>query len=147
MVPQAWVGEVWWGMRPAWPRNVWIGTTIEDQTAMDERIVPLLMLPAPRRFLSMEPLLGPVDMGQALSGARPPFFQTASWVIVGGESGPGHRPLNLEHATNVVEQCETAGVPVWFKQVGGRTPTAGGDRLNARLIQQRPEPHRPEANQ
>lgn len=52
------------------------------------------------------------------------------WVIVGGESGPKHRPLDLDHARSVRDQCAQAGVPFFFKQVGGRTPTAGGDLLD-----------------
>jgi protein gp37 len=64
--------------------------------------------------------------------------RTIDWVIVGGESGPGHRPLDLAHAGSLVEQCERAGVPVFFKQVGGRTPAAGGDVLDGRRIKQFP---------
>lgn len=62
------------------------------------------------------------------------------WVIVGGESGPGHRPLVLDHARAVIAQCDEEGVPVFFKQVGGRTPTAGGDRIDGRMWKQFPMP-------
>ena len=61
------------------------------------------------------------------------------WVIIGGESGPGHRPLDLDHARLIVDDCREAGVPVFFKQVGGRTPAAGGHELDGELIQQFPK--------
>jgi protein gp37 len=107
---------------PRWPANVWVGTTVEDQTRAYERLPWLLELPTPVRFLSCEPLLGPVDLTWWLHGI--------GWVIVGGESGPKHRPLNLDHARSLRDQCTAAGVPFFFKQVGGRTPTTGGHLLD-----------------
>lgn len=120
---------------PITPHNVWVGTTVEDQQRADERVPALLSIPAAVRFLSCEPLLGPVDLdglwgypgsadGEQLD--RWPI----QWVIVGGESGARHRPFDLEWARSLREQCRTAGVPFFFKQVGGRTPTAGGDELD-----------------
>lgn len=156
MVPPRWVypgGDA----RNFWPVNAWIGCTVEDQQRADERVPELLRIPAPVRFLSCEPLLGPVDLtGTAVLGFhasrgvlhddyadRIQFENIAragiSWVIVGGESGPGHRPMNVDHARALVAQCEAAGVPVFFKQVGGRTPTAGGDQLDGRTIKQFPK--------
>lgn len=149
------------------PDNVWVGTTVEDQQRADERIPQLLEVPAVVRFLSCEPLLGPVDLSRAgwlvpealVCGApRAPRTDAAitainsvlraaggrlggryiDWVIVGGESGPGHRPLDLDHARGVVEQCQRAGVPVFFKQVGGAKPTSGGDLLDGIQIKQMP---------
>lgn len=105
-----------------WPTNVWIGTTVEDQQRADERIPELVRIPAPVRFLSCEPLLGHVALPWLAGGVH--------WVIAGGESGPGHRPLNVDHARSLRDQCATAGVPFFFKQHGGRTPTAGGDLLD-----------------
>lgn len=120
----------WWAPG-AWPSNVWIGVTVEDQTRAFDRIPLLLKYPAPVRFLSCEPLLGHV----LLAGLGP---DKINWCIVGGESGPKHRPMVLDDARDVVEQCRKADVPVFFKQVGGRTPTAGGDELDGRRIKQFP---------
>lgn len=128
------------------PDNVWVGTTVEDQQRADERIPHLLEVPARIRFLSCEPLIGAVDLDRWIFQRKyterkpgaPGFHPVIDWVIVGGESGPGHRPLNLDHARALVEQCETAGVAVFFKQVGGRTPAAGGDQLDDRTIKEFP---------
>lgn len=117
-----------------WPLpNVWLGTSVEDQQRADERIPRLLNCPAARRFLSMEPLLGPVDLTDIgwvgrLSQHRGPRASVCelnclseygiSWVIIGGESGPGARPCNLDWIRRVVKQCKAAGVPVFVKQLG-----------------------------
>jgi protein gp37 len=106
-----------------WPlRNVWIGTSIES----DEycwRADELRRVPAAIRFLSLEPLLGPVP-SLDLTGI--------DWVIVGGESGPRHRPLALDWVRDIRDRCGDRGVALFFKQVGGRTPKAGGRRLDGR---------------
>ena len=111
---------------PAWtirfPENVWIGTTVEDQQRADLRLPRLLDIPASVHFLSCEPLLGPLDLEKYL-----PYVE---WVICGGESGPRFRALDLDNARSLRDQCAAAGVPFFFKQVGGRTPTAGGDLLD-----------------
>jgi protein gp37 len=117
MVPPRWLDE--------WPPNVWVGTTVEDQRRADQRIPELLAIPAPVRFLSCEPLLGRVYLPQLDTG-----MAGVGWVIAGGESGPGHRPLVVEHVRALRDQCSVAGVPFFFKQHGGRTPTAGGDLLD-----------------
>lgn len=137
-----------------WPSNAWIGTTVEDQQRAEERIPILLDIPAPVRFLSCEPLLGRVDLTAALGwrsacGAASPDYTTKirfenlehagiGWVICGGESGPGHRPLDLDHARSLRDQSRAAHIPFFFKQVGGRTPTAGGDLLDGEQIKQFP---------
>lgn len=132
LVPARWIYEL--------PRNVWVGTTVEDQQRADERIPELIRIPADVRFLSCEPLLGPVDLRPWLADpTRPPLPPLIDWVIVGGESGPRHRPLVLDHARQIVGQALTARVPVFFKQVGGRTPTAGGYLLDGREIHQFPK--------
>ena len=105
-----------------WPEHVWLGTTVEDQERANLRVPRLARLHVATRFLSCEPLLGPVDLRAALT--------YIGWVIVGGESGPRHRPMDLDHARSLRDQCADAGVPFFFKQVGGRTPTAGGDELD-----------------
>lgn len=91
-----------------WP-NVWLGTTVENQTEADRRIPHLLAVPAAVRFLSCEPLLGPVD----LMGAH-----GIDWVICGGESGPGARPMQAVWARSLRDQCASAGVAFHFKQWG-----------------------------
>jgi protein gp37 len=101
----------------AWPLlNVWLGTSVEDQRAADERIPHLLQTPAAVRFLSVEPLLGPVDLDA-------PGYD---WVIVGGESGPGARPCDVAWIRSIVEQCKAAGVPAFVKQMGARLIEADG---------------------
>lgn len=137
MVPQSWAEDYAEYGPPdtfgPWPRNCWIGCTVEDQERADKRIPSLLNIPAPVRFLSCEPLIGPVDFN-ACDAWNPQdnafYLEGIQWVIVGGESGPKHRPLNLEHARLLRDQCAAADVAFFFKQIGGRTPTAGGDQLD-----------------
>lgn len=118
LVPLPWVG-----IPGAWPANVWIGTTVEDQTRADERIPHLLRIPAAVRFLSCEPLIGRVD----IDGMT---WRDIGWCIVGGESGPNYRALDIDHARNLRDQCNQYDVPLFFKQVGGVTPKAGGHLLD-----------------
>lgn len=106
----------------SWPANVWIGTTVEDQARADLRLPRLARIPAPVHFISGEPLLGPIDLLH--------HVEHVEWVIVGGESGNGHRPLDLDAVRSLLQQCATWDVPFFFKQVGGRTPAAGGDELD-----------------
>ncbi len=120
--------------------NVWIGTSVENQAAADERIPILQQIPAAVRFLSIEPLLGPVDISRMLtlhkgvhwgSGDKCPVTphhfcycsrkncHPIDWVIVGGESGPlGARPMHPDWARSLRDQCNAAGVPFFFKQWG-----------------------------
>ena len=100
-----------WG---AWPQNVWLGTTIESQTRV-KRLIPLLDIPAPVHFVSVEPMLGPVDLMllDRLNLVRD------MWVICGGESGAGCRPMEIEWALSLRLQCEDANVPFFMKQLGG----------------------------
>lgn len=125
-----------------WPLpNVWLGVSVEDQTRADERIPHLLATPAAVRFLSCEPLLGPVDLGAAVRRAESliEYFQRVGdrvgdreiidWVIVGGESGPKARPMALEWAQSLVDQCRAAAVPCFVKQLGA-SPTRNGKRWN-----------------
>ena len=86
-------------------------------------------MPAAVRFLSCEPLLGPLE-GLDLDGI--------GWVIAGGESGPAHRPLDPSWVTGIRDRCERAGVPFFFKQWGGRTPKAGGRELDGQVWDQMP---------
>jgi protein gp37 len=121
----------WWVSDGAWPANCWVGITTEDQQRADERISHLLVIPAPVRFLSYEPALGDVDLGQWTPRNRR-GQRSIGWVICGGESGPGHRPLNLDHARHLRDQCAAADIPYFFKQVGGTRPTSGGVLLDGR---------------
>jgi protein gp37 len=102
------------------PANVWIGTSVENQAAADERIPHLLNIPAKVRFLSMEPLLGPVNLTGFASPlwGRLPANQFISWVIVGGESGHNARPVHPGWVRSLRDQCQGAGVPFFFKQWG-----------------------------
>ena len=109
---------------PVWPLpNVWLGVSVENQRFADERIPLLLQTPAAVRFISAEPLLGPIDvrpyMPNKLWNDLPSWKEPElEWVIVGGESGPGARPMQLEWAESVVVQCRGARVPVFVKQLG-----------------------------
>lgn len=127
--------------RSGWPLpNVWIGTSVENQKYADLRIPALLKTPAAVRFLSCEPLLGPVDLKQAVRtlGSERGHGLTASyvhagdccqkfhgidWVIVGGESGHQARPMAPQWATSLRDQCTAADVPFFFKQWGEYAPT------------------------
>jgi len=100
---------------PEGPRsNVWLGVSVEDQATADERIPHLLRVPATIRFLSVEPMLGPVDL-MLLGGQR---IHGVDWVIVGGESGHGARRFELDWARSIQSQCDKANVPWFFKQAG-----------------------------
>ena len=93
------------------PDNVWIGTSVENQAYAEDRIPELVKVPAKVRFLSVEPLLGPVDITSWLKGI--------SWVIVGGESGPPNaRPMHIDWVRSLRDQCQAAGVAFFFKQFG-----------------------------
>lgn len=99
-----------------WPTNVWWGTSVEDQQRAEERIPHLLRVPGSVRFLSCEPLLGPVDVSEWL---RPVAgLNRIEWVIVGGESGPGARPFHVEWARGLIAQCDAFGAACFVKQLG-----------------------------
>lgn len=106
----------------AWPLpNVWIGVSVEDQKSADLRIPILLDTPAAVRWLSCEPLLGPVDISRdewLFSGKG----NCVDWVVVGGESGPGARPMHPDWARSLRDQCAAADVPFLFKQWGEWAP-------------------------
>lgn len=105
-----------------WPLpNVWLGTSVENQAAADERIPHLLRTPAAVRFLSCEPLLGPVSLlpyRDADGNVRISQGIDCDWVIIGGESGHGARPMQIEWVRSIVEQCRDVGVAVFVKQLG-----------------------------
>jgi len=108
-----------------WPfDNVWLGTSIENQDAVRNRIPVLLDTPAKIHFLSVEPLLGEIDISDYLyvyptrHKGKPWPYGRIDWVIVGGESGSGARPCRVAWIRSIVEQCKAAGVPVFVKQLG-----------------------------
>ena len=121
------------------PSNIWLGVSVESQQWADIRIPALLDTPAAVRFLSCEPLLGPVDLMEFLhvrpigkdltdlplppSGAEACGLPALHWVIVGGESGHGARPMHPDWARNLRDQCAAAKVPYLFKQWGAWAPT------------------------
>lgn len=106
-----------WGPRKL--PNVWLGVSCENQKAADERILDLLLSPAAVRFVSAEPLLGPIDWGDYLLGdPRCDEIPRLDWVIVGGESGPRARPCEVRWVRRVVEDCAAAGVKCFVKQLG-----------------------------
>ena len=100
-------------------RNVWLGVSIENQETADERIPILLDTPAAVRFLSLEPLLEPVNLEwEWFNKTIADYDPVIDWVIVGGESGPNARPCNIEWIRSIIAQCRAAGVPVFVKQLG-----------------------------
>jgi len=155
--------------------NVWLGVSVEDQRRAETRIPALLRTPAAMRWISAEPLLGFVDLtyiladvshlgetrvdalkGSATIGAVNGVGGIASgisnldWIVCGGESGDGFRPLDLDHARELRDQCAAAGVPFFFKQVGGATSKSGGALLDGQEFQEMPTrtgaPHTNAAN-
>lgn len=121
----------------AWPLpNVWLGVSVEDQRWADIRIPALIDTPARVRWISAEPLLGPIDLART---DKDVFVDGGlDWVVVGGESGRGARPMDPAWAQLLRDQCQAARVPFLFKQWGGRTPKAGGRMLDGRTWDEYP---------
>lgn len=111
-----------------WSANIWMGTSVENALVV-HRMIDLLRIPAQVRFLSVEPLLGPLPR-LPLTGIH--------WVIVGGESGPGARPMKPQWVRQIREQCLAAGVPFFFKQWGGINKKRTGRELDGRTWDQMP---------
>jgi protein gp37 len=151
-VPDAWRGEVFdlvgktphldwllltkrpqvakkWAAEEPLPANVWLGTTVENQAMADLRIPILLSIPATKRFLSCEPLLGPLSFrwsswGWNEGGTTDHLdgLRMVDWIIAGGESGPGARPMHPDWARTLRDECQEADVPFFFKQWGEYAP-------------------------
>jgi protein gp37 len=113
-----------------WPPNVWMGVSIENRRFV-HRADALRAVPAAVRFISAEPLLGPLD-GLDLTGI--------DWLIAGGESGPRHRVMRADWPRNLRDLCREEGVAYFFKQWGGRTSKAGGRELDGRTWDELPTP-------
>lgn len=139
----SWLGHYWTGDSPVninleaeghFGKHIWFGVTAENQARADERIPILLQIPAAVRFVSVEPMLGPVDLNHlqpnreveidCLNGThgitRPHVGANnkLTWVICGGETGPGARPLHPDWVRSLRDQCQAAGVPFFFKSWG-----------------------------
>jgi hypothetical protein len=145
MVPAYW-------MKPGgidWPERVWIGTSVENQDVVAARVQHLGLIPAPVRFLSMEPLLGPVDcergswMWDCLSNGR------IDWVIAGGESGAHARPMHPDWVRAIRDACALHDVPFFFKQWGRLLPKCQAEYLEDDIEMMQverlafPSPHSP----
>jgi protein gp37 len=113
-----------------WPSNVWMGVSIENRRFV-ERADYLRRVSAAIRFISAEPLLGPLE-GLDLT--------MIDWLIAGGESGHGHRPMKIEWVRELRDRCRDEGVSFFFKQWGGRSPKAGGRTLDGTEWNQIPTP-------
>lgn len=105
--------------------NVWLGVSAEDQRRADERVPLLLETPAAVRWVSAEPLLGPLDLARWLDRTAAGRFHAEAildWIVAGGESGPGARPAHPDWFRSLRDQCAAAGVPYFFKQWGAFAP-------------------------
>jgi protein gp37 len=124
---------------PHFRENVWIGTSISNQATADKAVPDLLMCNdlAPVLFLSAEPLLGPINLQRLQDDGRfaTPGLDGLDWIIVGGESGSGARPCNLEWIDDIRQQCHEAGVPCFVKQFGANVvqPTLQGEIVPVRF--------------
>ena len=118
------------GRRLRWTPNIWLGTSIESERWLG-RLARLRDTDAHTKFLSLEPLLGPLlDIP----------LQEIDWVIVGGESGPGARPMDIDWVRDIRDNCLQNGVPFFFKQWGGVFKKKTGRTLDSRIWDQMPEP-------
>lgn len=114
--------------RLSWPSNVWMGVSVEDARVM-HRVADLAAVPAQVRFLSCEPLIGPLENLD---------LKSMHWVIVGGESGPRARPMEKRWVDSILRQCRRADVAFFFKQWGGVRKDRTGRRLNGRTYDEMP---------
>jgi len=129
------------------PKNIWIGTSVENQEQAEKRIPHLLSVPAHVRFLSCEPLLGPVwlyshwlfrTVSLGMGNVNPPI----KWIIAGGESGHGARTVDPDWIRSLRNQCQSAGVAFFFKQWGSRTSKTNGRLLDDREWNEFPQVER-----
>ena len=116
------------------PKNIWLGVTVENQARAEERIPFLLKTPAAHRFISVEPMLGDIDLESwEESGCPSEFIDALDWVICGGETGHHARPMHPDWVRSLRDQCKSAGVPFFFKGWGKWYPDGhladGGERF------------------
>lgn len=112
-----------------WPPNVWMGVSVENEQYLS-RVERLRLVPAAIRFISFEPLLGPI---------RNPDLRGIHWAIVGGESGPGARPMERQWVRDIRDQCVKADIAFFFKQWGGAQKKKTGRHLDGRLWSKEPD--------
>ena len=126
--------RIWMNIDGTLPENIWLGVTVENQQRADERIPILLQIPAAKRFVSIEPMLGPVDLqkiGPLLQAFNWKIAKGGlDWIICGGESGPGVRPMHPDWPRSIRDQCQAADVPFFFKQWGGVNKKTAGRLLD-----------------
>lgn len=120
-----------------WPNNVWVGVSVENEEYVS-RIRHLLAVPAAIRFLSIEPLIGPL-------GRFP--LKGIDWVIVGGESGPHSREVDIQWVRNIRDRCQAQSIPFFFKQWGGTRKKVTGRVLDGRIWDEMPTPRNVESRQ
>jgi protein gp37 len=116
--------------RLSWPDNVWMGVSVEDDRVL-HRVAHLKHVPAAVRFLSCEPLIGEISRLN---------LDEIDWVIVGGESGPGARPMKIEWVRSIFRECRRAGTAFFFKQWGGVQKHRAGRELRGRTYDEMPVP-------
>jgi protein gp37 len=116
--------------------NIWLGVTVCNQKEAEEKIPILFQTPAAVRFVSIEPMLGPVDFGSDQLTKH--WGPGLDWVIVGGESGPGARPMHPDWVRSARDQCAAAGVPFLFKQWGGCNKKKAGRMLDGKVHDEYP---------
>lgn len=121
--------------------NVWLGVSVENQEQAEKRIPSLLQTPAAVLWLSVEPMLGPVNFGLDLKTLKIglEIYRGVDWVVVGGESGHGFRPMEIKWLESVVGQCRESCIPVFVKQDSGLRPGQQGRIPNHLWIKQYPE--------
>ena len=129
--PERMLEYVSWANGAGWPDHVWAGVSVENQYWADRRIPTLARIPARTRFLSVEPLLGAIEVREHLD--------TVHWVIVGGESGLKARPVDPEWVRGIRDECHRRSVPFFFKQWGGKTHRSGGRTLDGRCWDEVPQ--------
>ena len=140
-IPDRWAGV---GRNPTWSSplpNVWLGVSVEDQRRADERIPELLRTPAAVRWISAEPLLGSINVSWWLTKGidlltRQPGPRV-NWVVVGGESGPGARPFDIQWAREIIRASMNAGVPVFMKQLGSHPYNSAAYPLKSIIMRDR----------
>lgn len=119
--------------------NIWLGVSAGDQTRADQRLPILARINAAVRFVSAEPLLGPIDLSS--------HIHAIDWLISGGESGPHWRPMDIQWARSLRDQCQSASIAYWFKQYAAARPHGLGRLLDGREWSQLPTPRSRSASQ
>jgi protein gp37 len=126
--------------------NVWLGVTVVNQAEADEKIPILLQIPAAVRWLSIEPMLGPVNISKWLiteaqikgPGYEPARIKSIDWVVLGGETGPGARPMRSDWGLSIKNQCVSAGIPFFFKSWGSAWGKYTGRLLDGKIWNELP---------